>query len=80
MMILIMAAYYAINKSNNKLSKLLGVYIACRWVLYFIEDIALFDLNNFFLWLSIGLCYSNSFRALSDKELRDFFRMSAHRY
>ena len=68
--ILITACYYAINYSNSFLSKMLGVFIAFRWVLFFIEDITKYDLNFYFLWIAIGMCFSTQFRMQTDDDLK----------
>jgi hypothetical protein len=73
-LVLFVPAYYAVNYSNNKLSKLLGLFIACRWAMSFVEDIAMFDMNYFTLWLSIGLCLSTSFRQMTEEQVKEFFQ------
>lgn len=78
-LMLLLPAYYAINKSNNILCKMLGLYLACRWVFFFIEDITSLDINFFFIWVTIGLCLSNRFRSLSDNEIRKLFKFEARR-
>jgi hypothetical protein len=72
-LMLFVPAYYAINQSNNRLVKMLGLFLATRWLLYFVEDMALVDMNYFFLWLTMGLCLSNKFRAMSDLQIKQFF-------
>jgi hypothetical protein len=74
MIILITACNYAINRSNNFLCKLLAIFLAFRWVLFFIEDIPKYNLNFFFLWIAIGLCFSTEFRSLTDAQLKAFFK------
>ncbi len=64
----------AITKSNNIISKLLGLLIAFRWLLSFIEEFTLFDLNFYFFWIMIGLVSSNIFRKMTDKEIKLFFQ------
>lgn len=71
--ILFSAAYYAINRSNNFLCKMLALFLAGHWVLFFIEDITRLDLNFYFIWLAVGLSMSKKFRALSDTEVKLFF-------
>lgn len=65
-------SYLAINKSNNKLSQMLGLLIASRWLLSFIEEFTQYDLNFYFFWLLMGLISSNYFRALSDHQIKNF--------
>ena len=68
------ASYLAINKSNNMFSKILGVFIAFRWVYAWVEDLNNFTLNYMLLWLMIGLCFSKSFRRLSNKQVKLWVR------
>ncbi|WP_111709974.1 hypothetical protein [Lutibacter citreus] len=62
------ASYLAVNKSRNIFMKIMGLYVAFRWAYAWVEDYNRFDLSNIFLWISIGMCFSKSFRAMSDKE------------
>ena len=72
-LLLFTVSYIAIAKSNNYLSKLLGLFIASRFFISFIEEFTQYDLNFYFFWLAIGLVSSNQFRAMSDKELKKYF-------
>jgi hypothetical protein len=68
--ILLTASYYAISHSNNFFSKILGVFVAFRWLLFFIEDVTKYDLNFYFLWIAIGMCFSTQFRMQTDDDLK----------
>jgi hypothetical protein len=68
------ASYLAVNASNNISSKILGIFIAFRWVYAWVEDINNFSLTNYFIWLMIGLCLSKSFRSMSDIEIKYWVR------
>jgi hypothetical protein len=63
------ASYFSIKHSNNRFSKILGIYVAFRWCCAWVEDINFFTLNTFILWLIIGLCFSRSFRKMNDREV-----------
>jgi len=63
------ASYLAIHESNNIFMKILGAFIAFRWLYAWIEDFNIFNITYFFLWVMIGICFSKSFRAMSDKEM-----------
>ena len=76
-LMLFAAAYYAINRSNNYLCKMLGLFLAFHWVLFFIEDITKLDMNFYFIWLAVGLCLSNKFRTLTDVEVKQFFSLKS---
>jgi len=64
------ASKYAINRSNNLLCKYLGVYVAFRLLFLFIEGQPHLNLSNISTFMVIGLCLSNSFRLLSDKDIK----------
>lgn len=74
-LMLFVPAYYAMNQSNNFLSKTLGLFLAYHWIIFFIEDITRFDVNYFCIWVVIGLCLSKKFRALTDKQVKEFFKL-----
>lgn len=72
--ILFNASYLAINYSNNFYSKILGLFIAFRWIYAWIEDVNYFNLNMVTLWLFIGLCFSKSFRKMNDEDVNQWVR------
>lgn len=63
------ASFLAINKSRNIYVKMLGIYVAFRWLFSWIEDINNFSLNYFMLMIMLGICYSYSFRNMTDNEI-----------
>ncbi|MBX9807325.1 MAG: hypothetical protein K2X95_05970, partial [Flavobacteriaceae bacterium] len=69
-LIFIKATYLAINRSNNFFIRLIGINVAFRWAYGWVEDYSEFDLSNIFLWFMIGLCFSESFRKMTDKEVK----------
>jgi hypothetical protein len=75
-LMIFISAFYAINKSNNHLSKMLGLFLAFRFVLMFIEDFQGLDLNFFVIWVAIGMCLSTKFRSLTNTELIQFFTLN----
>jgi hypothetical protein len=68
------ASRLAINESRNIFAKILGLFIAFRWVYAWVEDINYFTLTTFVLWLMIGLCFSKSFREMSNLEIKVWIR------
>ena len=74
MMVFYRASYLAINQSKNSYAKLIGLYIAFRWVYAWVEDINNFSLNYFMLWVFIGLCYSHEFRGMTNQEVKWWVR------
>jgi hypothetical protein len=75
LLLLYKVSYYAIYKSNNRLSKMLGLFIAFRWTMAFIEEFTQYDLNFYFFWLVIGLVSTKQFINMSDKQLINFFKI-----
>jgi len=71
-LVLAMSAYYALYQSSNFFTKILGVFIASRWLLFFIEDITLYDMNFYFLWIAIGMCFSKKFRGATDQQIKNW--------
>jgi hypothetical protein len=68
------ASNLAINYSNNTFSQILGLFVAFRWLYAWVEDVNNFSLNTVFLWIMIGLCYSKSFRAMNNQEVKYWVR------
>lgn len=66
------ATYLAINKSNSLIMRIIGTFVAFRWTYAWIEDFSDFDLTYIYLWIMIGICFSKSFRKLTDKEFKDW--------
>ena len=68
------ASYLAVNQSNNIFSKIIGLFIAFRWSYGWVEDINNFYIQYLFLWLFIGFCYSESFRQMTNSEMKHWVR------
>ena len=68
------ASFLAVNRSNNIYAKMLGIYIAFRWLYSWVEDVNNFSLNYFMLWIMIGMCFSVSFRLMTDYEVTIWIR------
>ena len=73
--LLLYVSYIAIYYSNNYLSKMLGLLIASRWMLSFLEEFTQYDLNFFFFWLIMGLVSSTWFRNMTDEEIVDYLNV-----
>lgn len=69
-LVFLKASYLAVNKSNNIYAKIMGLYVAFRWVFAWIEDFSRFDLFYCSLWLSIGICFSSTFRGMTNGEVK----------
>lgn len=69
MLIFYQASYLAVNRSRNIYAKMLGMFVAFRWVYSWIEDTNVVSLNYFMLCIMIGLCFSSSFRSMTNHEV-----------
>lgn len=68
------ASWLAINRSNNIYIKLIGLFVAFRWLYAWIEDYYAFDINLFTVWFMIGICFSESFRNMNNAEVKLWIR------
>jgi len=73
-LIFLKATYLALYKSKSRIMKIIGVYLAFRWSYGWVEDFSNFNLSYFFLWLTISMCLSHDFRAMTDSEFKNWVR------
>lgn len=64
------ASFLAIHQSNNIYIKLIGLYVAFRWLYAWIEDNGAFNMNTITIWLMVGICFSKSFRKMNNVEAK----------
>ena len=72
--IFLKATYLALYRSKSRIMKILGVYMAFRWAYGWVEDFTSFNLSYFFLWITISMCLSQDFRAMTDPEFKNWVR------
>lgn len=68
------ASYLAVMKSKSIYIKILGVYVAFRWLFSWVEDVNKFSINYFMLMIAIGMCFSISFRKMNNNEFTVWVR------
>ena len=73
-LLFIYASYLAIWKSNNRFTVVIGLWIAFKYILSFIEDRMAINIHYFFIIIAISICYNNRIRKLDDLEIKKFFR------
>jgi hypothetical protein len=64
------ASFLAVYRSNNIYSKLIGLFVAFHWAFHWAENYQGFDMNNFVIWLMVGMCFSSSFRKMNEAEVK----------
>ncbi len=62
------SSYLAVFKSNNYYIKLIGLFIAFRFLYGWIEDVNSFDINSISIWMMIAMGFSQEFRNMTDHE------------
>lgn len=72
-LIYLKASLLAVYHSRNAFMKFLGVFVAFRWAMGWIEEINLFFVHSIMLWMMIAMCMSDKFRKMSDAEFRVWF-------
>lgn len=72
--IFLKASTLAIYKSNNKYVKMIGIYVAFRWMYAFIHDGIEFNLNFLFVIIGWAICFSPFFRKMNDSEFSNFIK------
>ena len=66
------ASYLGIFRSNNKYLPIIGLCVAFRYSMGWIEDFTNFDLNMFYIWGMIGMCYSPYFREMTNEDFEEW--------
>jgi hypothetical protein len=69
-LIYLKSSYLAVYKSNNLFMKLVGVFIAFRFLYGWIEDFNRFDIMNMTLWMFIAMGFSERFRSMNNAEFK----------
>jgi hypothetical protein len=72
--IFIKSSYLAIYKSKNIYIQIVGLYIAFRWLIAWIEDFSNVDLNYLFLWILVAMCFSPAFRSMTDMDFKKWLK------
>lgn len=66
------AVSLAIVKSNSHFLKIIGLYLAFRWMYTWVEDFTNFNISNIILWIIISMCYSVPFRKMTDRDFKNW--------
>jgi hypothetical protein len=73
MVTLIIAIYLGLNRSNNKLVRMIALILSGHFLLSIVSEYPKLDIPNVVFWILIGCCYSPRILKLNDKEIGDFF-------
>ncbi len=72
--IFLRATFLAVNRSNNTYVKMVGIFVAFRWLYAWVEEVNNFTINNFLLMILLGICFSHSFRKMNNNEMQTWVR------
>ena len=73
LLIIVPAAVLGIFYSKNTLSKAGGLWIIFWIINLYPSTIQVFTLNYLIVWVSVGLCYSRTFRNIPERVLKFYF-------
>jgi len=76
-MISVPALIKGLFHSNNLLIKAAGIWILLFYLYAYPGTPTIFSLNYILVWISIGACYSQELRYLTDDEIFKWFREKA---
>lgn len=68
------ASYKAVYCSNNHYVPIIGVYVAFKWFLSWIEEYTMYELNLVILWLMVAICFSPWFRKMTNADLEKWIK------
>ncbi|MBR1706869.1 MAG: hypothetical protein IJ721_08825 [Bacteroidales bacterium] len=71
-LIFIISSFRALSRGRSREMKLLGVWIAFRWMLSWMEEFTMFDINNLYIWIAIAMCWSPAFLQADSLAFRRF--------
>lgn len=71
-MIYLRGSYLALYKSRNIYLKIIGIFIAFRFFLGWIEDVNNFNISGISIWMIIAMGYSQYFRSMSNHEFKNW--------
>jgi hypothetical protein len=71
--LIVTAIFKAINTSRNLFIKYLGMLLSGYVLMFFIENMILFNLLNIITWVIVGMCHSRELRELNDEEIKELF-------
>lgn len=68
------ASSLALNGSNNFYIPLIGVYVAFRFAMTFIEEYTMIEMNWIVLWMLVAMCFSKKFRGMSNFDFENWVK------
>jgi hypothetical protein len=66
------ASFLALYKSNSIFIKIVGLFVAFRWLITFIESPLIFNFTWITLFIALGMVLSSEFRMMTDKDISNY--------
>lgn len=73
-LVFLVGSFLALYKSRNYFIKVIGTFVAFRWAYAFVEEFSRVDIQFLLLWMLVGMCFSSTFRGMSNSEFKLFIR------
>lgn len=73
-LIYLRASYLALYRSKSIFLKLIGVFIAFRFFLGWIEDVNNFNISGIVVWMIIAMGYSEYFRVMTNLKFKNWLK------
>ncbi len=70
-MVYVASIYHSVFKSNNDYIKVLGLFLAFRWLMAFVEDVNGFNTVNFSIIIVISLCLNRCIVYMNNNEFEN---------
>ena len=73
--LLLIAAAFKASNSKNDFMRMLGIFIAFKFLYSFVEDKVTANAQTVYLFLWISMCYNKQFREMSNVQIKRYFRL-----
>lgn len=73
--LLLIAAAFKASNSKNDFIRMLGIFIAFKFLYSFVEDKVTTNAQTIYLFLWISMCYNKQFREMSNVQIKRYFRL-----
>ena len=73
-LVFIVASFRAISRGKSPEVRIIGLWVAFRWILSWFEEFTMFDINQITIWLCVAICLSPTFHEMDSGQFRDFIR------
>lgn len=73
-LLMLFGAMKAIIKARSPEVRIVGLWVAFRWMLSWFEELTAFDMGQIYLWAAVAICYSPYFIEMNSDDFKEFIR------